>query len=179
MKKLFLGSLALTLFSMSIILFQISCKKDAVAQTTTEPCAKQPKLQFLGNGTLYNFDALLYGGLWIDFPYIHRRDGSPGAFAISTKISLPAHNGQRVGTNLIIDLAPISSTLSVGNYPNTPAVIFQFQNNTTTYASSTNYVVNISKIENNKATGTFSGTLTSGSGPMSITQGTFSDIPIF
>ena len=34
MKKLFLGSLALTVFSMSIILFQISCKKEATAQAT-------------------------------------------------------------------------------------------------------------------------------------------------
>jgi hypothetical protein len=35
MKKLILGSAALTLFSISILIFQISCKKDAVAQTTT------------------------------------------------------------------------------------------------------------------------------------------------
>ena len=35
MKKLFLGSAALIVFSLSIILFQISCQKDAVAQTVT------------------------------------------------------------------------------------------------------------------------------------------------
>lgn len=33
MKKLLMGSLALTLFSISIIIFQMSCKKDATAQT--------------------------------------------------------------------------------------------------------------------------------------------------
>jgi hypothetical protein len=33
MKKLFMGSVALTLFSISIVIFQMSCKKDAIAQT--------------------------------------------------------------------------------------------------------------------------------------------------
>jgi hypothetical protein len=33
MKKLLMGSAALTLFSISIIIFQMSCKKDATAQT--------------------------------------------------------------------------------------------------------------------------------------------------
>lgn len=35
MKKLFLGSAALALFAIAITLFQISCKKDAIAQTIT------------------------------------------------------------------------------------------------------------------------------------------------
>ncbi len=35
MKKLFLGSAALALFAIAITLFQISCKKDAIAQTMT------------------------------------------------------------------------------------------------------------------------------------------------
>jgi hypothetical protein len=35
MKKLLMSSIVLTVFSLSIILFQFSCKKDAVAQTTT------------------------------------------------------------------------------------------------------------------------------------------------
>ena len=34
-KKLFLGSIALTTFALSIILFQVSCQKDVVAQNTT------------------------------------------------------------------------------------------------------------------------------------------------
>lgn len=38
MKKLLLGSAALTLFSISIILFQISCKKEAIAQSTSNNC---------------------------------------------------------------------------------------------------------------------------------------------
>jgi hypothetical protein len=33
MKKLLMGSAALTLFSISMIIFQMSCKKDATAQT--------------------------------------------------------------------------------------------------------------------------------------------------
>jgi hypothetical protein len=35
MKKLFLGSIALTTFSISILLFQVSCKKEAKAQTNS------------------------------------------------------------------------------------------------------------------------------------------------
>lgn len=37
MKKILMGSLVLIFFSLSIILFQFSCKKDSVAQTTTPP----------------------------------------------------------------------------------------------------------------------------------------------
>ena len=35
MKKLLMGSIALTFFSVSILIFQFSCKKDATAQQTT------------------------------------------------------------------------------------------------------------------------------------------------
>jgi hypothetical protein len=35
MRKLLMGSIVLTVFSLSIILFQFSCKKDVAAQTTT------------------------------------------------------------------------------------------------------------------------------------------------
>lgn len=35
MKKLLMGSVALTLFSISMLIFQMSCKKEANAQTTT------------------------------------------------------------------------------------------------------------------------------------------------
>jgi hypothetical protein len=36
-KKLLLGSASLTLFSIAILIFQISCKKEAQAQTNTTP----------------------------------------------------------------------------------------------------------------------------------------------
>jgi hypothetical protein len=36
MKKLILGSVALTFFSISIIIFQISCKKEVIAQTLNQ-----------------------------------------------------------------------------------------------------------------------------------------------
>ena len=35
MKKLLMGSIALTMFAISMIVFQLSCKKEANAQTTT------------------------------------------------------------------------------------------------------------------------------------------------
>ena len=40
MKKLLMSSIVLTAFSLSVILFQFSCKKDATAQTTT-PLTKE------------------------------------------------------------------------------------------------------------------------------------------
>lgn len=54
MKKLLLGSVALTLFSLSIIIFQISCQKESHAQTTnyTLPPATTSTLGgvIVGNG---------------------------------------------------------------------------------------------------------------------------------
>lgn len=56
MKKLLMGSVALTLFSISIIIFQMSCKKDATAQTGgtnyTLPIATSSTLGgvIIGNG---------------------------------------------------------------------------------------------------------------------------------
>ncbi len=56
MKKLLMGSAVLTLFSISIIIFQMSCKKDATAQTSgtnyTLPTATTSSLGgiIVGNG---------------------------------------------------------------------------------------------------------------------------------
>src|ERR1700682_3217644 len=44
MKKLLMGSIVLTVFSMSIILFQFSCKKDAAAQTITTPAPTKDEI---------------------------------------------------------------------------------------------------------------------------------------
>lgn len=44
MKKLLMGSLVLTLFSFSVILFQFSCRKDVVAQTTTPPAPTKEEI---------------------------------------------------------------------------------------------------------------------------------------
>ena len=46
MKKLLLSSIVLTLFSFSIILFQLSCKKDAVAQTGTAGLTQLNKIVY-------------------------------------------------------------------------------------------------------------------------------------
>lgn len=47
MKKILLSTIVLTAFSLSIILFQFSCKKDAVADTTTTGVNQQNKLVFI------------------------------------------------------------------------------------------------------------------------------------
>jgi hypothetical protein len=44
MKKLLLGSLSLCLFSLSVMIFQMSCKKDAVAQASTAVVTQDGKL---------------------------------------------------------------------------------------------------------------------------------------
>ena len=41
MKRLLKGSIVLAIFSLAVILFQISCKKDAEAQTPTTPLTKE------------------------------------------------------------------------------------------------------------------------------------------
>lgn len=47
MKKLLMGSVALTLFSISILIFQMSCKKEANAQTTTTGLTQQNLIVYL------------------------------------------------------------------------------------------------------------------------------------
>lgn len=186
MKKLLLASVALTMFSISIILFQISCKKEVLAQAASFTCAQKPKLQFYGNGILYSFDAVLYSGLWLDFPYIKAYSINPSTsnFRIYADLKLTEKDYISVVHSVSIDLASYTNNIIVGNYPTNniiPAfrfVLYTGPANLITFAS-TNYVVNISKIENNLATGTFSGTLLSPVGaPYTITQGTFSNIPV-
>ena len=41
MKKLLLGSIVLTMFAISVLIFQISCKKEATAQTNSASSADQ------------------------------------------------------------------------------------------------------------------------------------------
>lgn len=65
MKKLFLGSVALLCFSLAILLFQVSCKKEAKADSpTTNTTTQKNKIvyvkQFYGTGgRLYD-----YGEIW-------------------------------------------------------------------------------------------------------------------
>jgi hypothetical protein len=58
MKKLLMGSVALTLFSISTLIFQMSCKKEANAQTTTNGLTQLNLVLFgkqsLSNGTFLN-----------------------------------------------------------------------------------------------------------------------------
>jgi hypothetical protein len=83
MKKILLSTIVLTSFSLSIILFQISCKKDAVADTTTTGVNQQNKLVFIKNNSVTgwsiwvsNYDGSSPQNLNIVLPSASGIDGS-------------------------------------------------------------------------------------------------------
>ncbi|HTD40054.1 MAG TPA: hypothetical protein VK671_05500 [Mucilaginibacter sp.] len=90
MKKIFLSSIALLAFSLSIILFQISCKKSAVAASNaTTTSTDQNKLlylkEFYGNSSTQLFD---YAEIWTA--------NADGSSPLKLNITLP--------TNVVIAL---------------------------------------------------------------------------
>jgi hypothetical protein len=198
MKKLLLGSLVLLVFSASIVVFNISCNKESDAQQTTNCIGSQPTLKFKGNGVLYECKAVNDPRLgWIGYPGIWKiKSSDRDAYAIGfsntkTNASSPTW---------FIDF-PITQNTVVGG------IVFLSSNlSTTTYLSSGNEisfpskgykyggsgfdkscVINISSIKNGLASGTFTGTLRAGpigvddtKGPlMNITEGVFTNIPVF
>lgn len=74
MKKLFMGSIALFLFSASIMMFQISCKKDAIADPTPAT-----------TGTVLQEGKLLSRGAFVGF-YVSNFDGTN---KVKINITLP------------------------------------------------------------------------------------------
>jgi sugar lactone lactonase YvrE len=72
MKKLLLGSLSLCLFSLSVTIFQMSCKKDAIAQAgTTSTITQEGKLIVFGQDRVIateNYDGSGYTKLNLTLP---------------------------------------------------------------------------------------------------------------
>jgi hypothetical protein len=200
-KKLLLASAVMLIFSISIILFNLSCNKPADAQQNQSNCVGvQAKLQFKGNGVLYECNAVFDSRVgWVGYPYINKKieqQGSQPTYKLAFKnyknyawsddiswiVNYPATQ------NTVDGSIYIGSTISVGTYTNTNQVIF-FEKLVYKYEDIPKcLVVNITSINNGLASGTFSGTLPSGYNgtpnqaahpQMNITEGVFSNVPIF
>ncbi len=174
-KKILLASASLTIFSLSIILFQISCKKDATAQNSTNNCiGPQPKFQFKANGVLNNCDAVYNNRIgWINGPSfcLNNKPGSSHYELVSSD-----GYGFSNGGNSIIFILPNNQQPATGLFSIT---------DTDSYINGVNYAqcnqtIIITAIENNGTTikGTFSGTFTNGTNNITITDGEFSEVPI-
>jgi hypothetical protein len=156
-----------------------SCKKTQI------PSTSQPKVQFYGNGHLYVMAADNLDGTWGNGPSISR------ATSFYQGQSKPIHYLfalQGIDTlNWIKELDLCEGDLTVGTYPTnyiSATLIFNgikygcFCSDTT----NTHYDVNITSISDSSATGNFSGVFypfNSGPPPFVITDGSFSDIPIY
>lgn len=154
-----------------------SCKK-----TPSDP---QPKLQFHGNGQLYVMNADNLGGRWGNGPSISR---ATSFYQGQSKSDYYLYALAGIDTlNWIKEIELCEGDLSEGAYPTNrkyAMIIFNgveygcFCGDT----ANTHYNVNITTISNGLATGNFSGVFypfISGSSPFVITDGTFSNIPIY
>jgi hypothetical protein len=183
-KNLLLASASLTIFSFSIILFQISCKKEATAQGTNTNCVgPQPKLQFKANGTLCQYNGVFNEKIgWIATPYISKQVN-------------PTFSGAIYGLLTFYDLGDAEGTTYPAYLNNTGGWIY-FPSTTqqlgvdsyqcTEFDARANglrvqsggITINITSFQNNYATGTLSGNLNTANGVVTITDGTFSNLPV-
>jgi hypothetical protein len=165
----------------------MACKKSSDTNNNTNNQAPQPKFQFTANGNVYTWNAVDIGGVWTNFPTIHKNTGSNNGTP-TTNYSLQTNNsnGQQ-GYSLILSLCSCTS-ISPGTYPTAGGKDSDSYFNgvgyslTSANSANTNYTVTISSITNGLANGTFSGVLqprTAGAGPtLNITNGSFSNIPV-
>ena len=107
MKKLLLGSVSLLIFSLSIAIFQISCKKDATAQTTNTGLTQLNKIlytKYINATSLVelwtaNYDGTNQQKINISLPAGQTPDGTSRLSPDGTKVFF----GVRIsGTSVII-----------------------------------------------------------------------------
>src|SRR5689334_16056327 len=105
MKKIFLSSVALLTFSLSIILFQMSCKKSADAASPTVATAplQQNKIVFTKNIPLVapGTQGLYYGEIWVA-----NYDGSN-----QQKINITLPSGLFISYQPFVKLSPDQKTI--------------------------------------------------------------------
>ncbi len=182
-KNLLLGSIVLTLFSISILIFQMSCSQQAPAQTSNSNCiGPQPKFQFKANGNLYICDAIFDSRLgWVGnvipynvVPHI-QPDGQNGSYGLTGWVKNAS------GNTFINFYFPSTNTVTVGTY-NSSSSDCQFSFDSHSYNSGSQ-VINFTRVSNGTADGTFSGTVQSVMATptqvVTITEGVFSNIPVF
>lgn len=169
------SSLVITLISL-VTFLSLSCNPNGGGQGSICSAATQPKLQFKANGTLYNFDAICTSGVgWTEYPLFRKFTGSINNVPYYY-YGLTSGYNQRNNNSLIIEL-PKNQPLAVGTYT---SISFDTHLDGKFYPRGTQTVV-VTSITNNKANGTFSGTLLenlTGTNSLNITEGVFSNLTI-
>ena len=174
-----------------------SCTPDTLVTTNTNNGAicSQPKLQFKGNGTLFVCDAIpdsRFG--WAGYPFLINTSATNGRLtfinykksAYSSSpiwlVNFPVTQNKVSGD---FTFNTIGNTPNIGNY-STIEIGMSFNNDTYRYENVPNSIVlNITSIANGLVSGTFNGVIPAvnngvSNGPqMNITEGVFSNIPLF
>jgi len=195
MKKVLMSAVVMFIFSLSIIVFQLSCNKSSVAQRPTDCLGNQSKFEFKVNGVLFKCDAVLNNQLgWVGFPYFSKHPSINGFSLYATN-----HNdfdpGNNIGRINVFDETQYTCYFHIefsntqinttGSYSSTLAHI-ELYNNGTSYnggeARPQSFNFTISSIQNGLVSGTFSGWVdpNSPSNPrLNVTDGIFTNVPIF
>lgn len=186
MRKMLLASATLIFFSLSIILFQVSCKKEATAQTgtssSTNCIGERPIFKFKANNVLYDcsasFDSRVgwYGNTYPsqvsniiegEVPTISKDLGSSGYYFTGGN-----QNGY-IGFEDISTSAPVVGTISKVN-SRADCYIPPFASFTRA-----TYTITFTRVSNGTADGTFTGTLINSSNPSitcPVTEGVFTNL---
>lgn len=169
------SSLVITLISL-VTFLSLSCNPNGGGQGSICSAATQPKLQFKANGTLYNFDAICTSGIgWTEYSYFKKGTGTLNSVPYYN-YELSSGDHPRNGNSLILGL-PQNQPLTVGTYTCTWS---DTHLDGKFYTRGTQTVV-VTSITNNRANGTFSGTLlenSPGTNSVTITEGVFSNLMI-
>ena len=185
MKNLFYSMVVMT----TILLSSCTPSTPVTPSTNNVVIGPQPKFQFKANGTLYICDALFDSRIgWYGNYYQQLQEGGGEVPAIHT------YNGQNelsggletgpLNSSTYLNLQIPSATITVGSFTsnNMSIVDCSFEAFPTTgYWKSNSHTIVITRVSNSTADGTFTATLTStvGSTTVNITEGTFSNIPVF
>jgi hypothetical protein len=181
MRKVILASASMLLFSFSLMILQMSCKKEANAQSQSSNClSTQPKLQFKVNGALKNCDAIfsdLVG--WDKCPILEIAPYPQQVGSRNWRIS--AAYGRESAA-----FGGDADGISIDGNTSTPPTVGTVQSTRcggkfdgVSYPQG-NITIIFTSISGNRASGTFSGTLRHEFNGMtvSIADGAFSNIPM-
>lgn len=169
----------LCIFILYLLFIQTSCKKESTNQNnvTSNCIGPQPKMQFKANRVLYSCDAIFDSRLgWADnIPTIGYDASSGGLGGLSGSFN-PTSNFPNGGGIDIIFRRPIPPPLTVGTYNS----LDQLPGGTDgSFGNCGNFTINISRVSNGTADGTFYGTVWESATPnqvITISEGVFSNV---
>jgi hypothetical protein len=192
-KKLLIASAVMLLFSISITIFNLSCNKpaDAQPQSQTNCMGPQPKFQFKANGKLYVcdpvFDKRIGWTMVNNYEGTGATDGYTPDLHIGSDYSIlgggylsPSFVETYINLKLSTTSTPTVGTYNENNIESDCS--FSEIDNNGFYNRST-HTITFTRVSNGTVDGTFSGTVrTTNTTPVktvTITEGVFSNIPIF